>query len=125
MTVPGRRVVASVALLVVLLGLVYLVTHDPNVPGHYPPCPVFALTGLLCPGCGTLRALSALARGDVAIAWGHNPLTVLAVPWMVWGTIGLGRYAMRSTPIRWHLPRWSAWAMPAGLVVFTVVRNFR
>jgi hypothetical protein len=114
-----------VALLVVLYGIVHLVTHDPNVPGHYPPCPVFALTGLLCPGCGTLRALSALASGDIGAAWGHNPLAVLTVPWMVWGTIGLFRYAARAIPIRWYLPRWSAWAMPAGLVVYTVARNLR
>jgi hypothetical protein len=44
-----------------------------------PPCPFHALTGVPCVGCGTTRALVALARGDVpgALAW--NPLSALAL----------------------------------------------
>ena len=41
---------------------------DPNQPGHYPTDPFLAITGLYCPGCGTLRALHALARGDLLTA---------------------------------------------------------
>jgi hypothetical protein len=46
---------------------------------YAPPCPFHALTGLPCVGCGTTRALVALARGDVLLAIGWNPLTTMTV----------------------------------------------
>jgi len=47
----------------------------PIVPG----CPFHALTGVPCPGCGTTRAVLALARGDVTGAFGWNPLAAAAL----------------------------------------------
>ncbi len=47
--------------------------------GLVPGCPLETLTGRECPGCGSTRALSSLARGDLAAAWGFNRLTVSAV----------------------------------------------
>ena len=44
-----------------------------------PGCPFHTLTGLPCPGCGTTRAVFALARGDVAGAIGWNPLAALTL----------------------------------------------
>lgn len=38
------------------------------------PCLFHASTGLLCPGCGTTRSLTALVHGDVAGALSFNPL---------------------------------------------------
>ncbi|MEY2693731.1 MAG: hypothetical protein RL142_79 [Actinomycetota bacterium] len=38
------------------------------------PCLFHAATGLLCPGCGTTRSLTALLHGDVATALAFNPL---------------------------------------------------
>jgi hypothetical protein len=54
---------------------------DPNAPGNLlPPCPLHALTGLYCPGCGSTRALHALLQGDVPGALAMNPLLVVALP---------------------------------------------
>jgi len=44
-----------------------------------PVCPFHAFTGLPCPGCGTTRAVLALAHGDLAGAFGWNPLAVLTL----------------------------------------------
>ncbi|WP_030528511.1 DUF2752 domain-containing protein [Phycicoccus jejuensis] len=55
---------------------------DPNAPGHYPPCPWLFLTGTWCPGCGSLRAVHALAHGDVGTALARNPLAVVAAVWL-------------------------------------------
>jgi len=53
---------------------------DPNVVGNpLPPCPLQALTGLYCPGCGSTRCLHALAQLDVAGAMAMNPLLVLSL----------------------------------------------
>ncbi|WP_258726931.1 DUF2752 domain-containing protein [Cellulomonas sp. NS3] len=61
---------------------------DPHRPGSYGVCPVYALTGMLCAGCGGLRATHDLAHGDLAGAWAMNPLWVLLVPVLVaaWAT---------------------------------------
>ncbi len=41
----------------------------------FPSCPLHALTGLLCPLCGSLRALHALLVGAPVVALFLNPLT--------------------------------------------------
>ena len=46
-------------------GTAVVATVDPSEPGHYPECPFHWITGLYCPGCGTLRAVHALTHGDV------------------------------------------------------------
>ena len=55
----------------------YVGAVDPGEPGHYPACPVLALTGVHCPGCGGLRSAHAVAQGDLAAAFGANALAVL------------------------------------------------
>ncbi|SDG80544.1 Protein of unknown function [Sinosporangium album] len=102
----------------------YVRAVDPNEPGHYPGCPFLALTGLLCPGCGGLRAVHALGHGDVAAALGLNALVVLLVPvagflWVRWFA-----QAWRGRPMRPVAPgpRWLYGFLAAG-VVFWIVRN--
>ncbi|HEX8006255.1 MAG TPA: DUF2752 domain-containing protein, partial [Trebonia sp.] len=50
----------------------YVAAVDPNAAGHYPLCPFLAVSGFYCPGCGTLRAVHALAHGDPLAALGLN-----------------------------------------------------
>lgn len=45
-----------------------------------PLCPLHALTGLDCPGCGATRAVHALLSGDPLLALHSNALIVLALP---------------------------------------------
>jgi hypothetical protein len=96
---------------------------DPNEAGHYPTCPFLALTGQLCPGCGSLRAIHALAQGDLSTAVGDNVLTVLAMlPLLViWGRwvrrswTGTRRTTVGSVP--------GLWALLVVACVFAVLRN--
>lgn len=53
---------------------------DPSTSSIFPPCPTNALTSLHCPGCGTLRALHALLRGDLGEAFSQNTLAVIFLP---------------------------------------------
>lgn len=57
-----------------------LLFFDPSTSALFPPCPTNALTSLYCPGCGTLRALHALLRGDLREAFSQNALAVLFLP---------------------------------------------
>jgi hypothetical protein len=65
------------------VGAVALVAVDPHSPGSWGVCPLYALTGWYCAGCGGLRATHDLLVGDLAGAWAMNPLWVLLVPVLV------------------------------------------
>ena len=54
--------------------------RDPHDQGSWGFCPWLATTGTYCPGCGGLRAVSDLTRGDLAAAAGSNLLLVGTLP---------------------------------------------
>lgn len=99
-----------------------LAVRSPYAPGSYGFCPIRAVTGLWCPGCGGLRAVHDLAHLDLAGAWAMNPLVVVSVPvvallWLVWTV-----RSWRGTPPRGTgLP--GTLALAVVLVAFMVARN--
>jgi hypothetical protein len=127
---PRRtRMVAPLAVLgAVAAATAYVAVVDPNEPGHYPFCPTQQFLGLDCPGCGGMRAVHALAHGDVARAADHNLLFVLLVPFVVWGWVA---WAWREwtgisrPPTRWgqRLTRATPALLVVAMVVFTVARQ--
>ena len=63
--------------------------RDPSIDGSYGFCPFLELTGRPCPGCGGLRAVSALTQGDVMGALSSNALAIalvaaLTLAWAIW-----------------------------------------
>ncbi|HET7305262.1 MAG TPA: DUF2752 domain-containing protein [Segeticoccus sp.] len=123
---PGGRRGALLPLLVATgaLGAVgYLAAIDPNETGHYPTCPFLFLTGLYCPGCGSLRAVHDLAHLDVAGALARNPLTVVAAAYLVlaWG-LWLHR-SVTGRPRRWLAPAWVLWSLLGLVLGYWVLRN--
>lgn len=120
-----RGVLSFVATTTAALGAVATIALvSPEEPGHYPTCPFLALTGWFCPGCGSLRAVHALAHGDVATAWDRNPLAVLLLPavvvaWVAWGLRLAGRRA-------WHpsrIPAGWIWGLLVVVLVYWLARN--
>ena len=115
------RPVATAALTGTAVLAVALV--DPNEPGRYPSCPFLSLTGLYCPGCGSLRAVHALTNGDVTLAVGLNVLTVLAVVALpvIWA-----RWVQRTwtgAPRAAIAPAGYIWSLLVVVLVFGVLRN--
>ena len=79
----------------------------------FPRCPLKALTGFDCPGCGSQRAFHAILRGDIAGAWRYNAALFFAVP-----VIGL--YFVSSI-LRGRCPRlYAALDSPAAIAVIVV-----
>lgn len=101
-----------------------LYAFPPGQAPLYPPCPLHAITGLQCPGCGGLRAAHHLLHGEVVEAWRLNPLAVLGtvggIAWL--GAQWLGRFLGRDLlqPFR---RAWILWAALVGIAVFGIVRN--
>jgi hypothetical protein len=70
----------------ILIGLAAatLVAFDPATTWWLPSCPFFALTGWLCPLCGSLRAVHALLLGAPLAAFAYNPLLIIGLgAWLV------------------------------------------
>lgn len=120
--VPRTALAPLVTGAVVAAATAYVALVDPNRPGHYLTCPLLALTGLACPGCGGLRATHDLARLDLAGAWAANPLWVLVAPLLValWAVWLVRAWRGRPGP---RVPAGVAWTGLAVLVVFGVLRN--
>jgi hypothetical protein len=96
----------------------------PTEDSFYPRCLFHALTGLHCPGCGSTRCLHALLHGDAVQALAYNPLTVLALPFLLVWFARLGLAAARNKRVRSRpLPaRWIRLIFVA-IVVFWILRN--
>lgn len=111
--VAGGAVVVAAGLLLV----------DPHEPGSWGVCPVFALTGRYCAGCGVLRGTRDLLVGDVAGAWAMNPLWVLVLPLLavLWWR-ALVR-ALRTGRAPAAPPAWVALVGAAVVVLYSVARN--
>ena len=81
------------------------------------PCLFHAATGLLCPGCGTTRSLTALIQGDLAAAFAFNQL-IYFIPLFLFAYELVKRSKQRQT---WNL----VLALIAGVSTlgFFLVRN--
>jgi hypothetical protein len=122
-TTASRAAVPLGVLGAVAAAFAYVGAVDPNVPGHYPACPLLHYTGVYCPGCGGLRSTYAVAHGHLGTALACNALAVagyavLAVVWAVWSVRRL-----RGRPFEPALRPAYGWALAALVLTFTVVRN--
>ncbi|MET0822638.1 MAG: DUF2752 domain-containing protein [Aeromicrobium sp.] len=120
-----RAVRMPVLLAAAGLGLAAMLrTRDPHVSGSYGFCPFRSLTGLPCPGCGGLRAVNDLTRGDVVAAASSNAMTLLLVAavfglWVVWV---VRRAAGDSEAVLVRVSTRAALAVLAAFAVFGVLR---
>ena len=107
MAVTGKSTGLAIGILVaataVGAGILYFVPL-----AFFPPCPLHALTGLNCPGCGATRAGCELLHGHVLAALHLNALLVVAAPALL--AVGLWRAlsggtaeCVKATTIR---PQW-------------------
>jgi hypothetical protein len=95
---------------VVALAAVAVTARDPHIHGSWGVCPTYAIFGIYCPGCGTLRALHDLVSGRTWESMGHNLLLIPALLFLCWGALARPG------------PRWSmVWLV--ALAGFTLARN--
>ncbi|MDI1290839.1 MAG: DUF2752 domain-containing protein, partial [bacterium] len=80
-----RNAVPLAAAAGLLAALAVLYAFDPAQEHVFPTCMLYEWTGILCPGCGGLRATHQMLHGDLAAALRHNPLLVLGYPWLAYG----------------------------------------
>jgi len=99
-TNPSPRLAALAIVATGATALVTLYFHDPAAAGFFPPCPFHYLTGLHCPGCGTLRATHQLLHGHPLAALDLNPLMVLSLPFLAYAFLSYFGKTFFNRPLR-------------------------
>ncbi len=105
-------------------GSTMVAVFDPSKAHFFPVCPLLALTGIACPGCGLTRAFHALFHGDFIAALDFNLLVPVWAVAFAWIFISLLLIGVRKK----GLPMWPTnpkfiYGFFAVLFVFGVLRN--
>ncbi|MHC4284956.1 MAG: DUF2752 domain-containing protein [Planctomycetota bacterium] len=116
------RSMTVVLILLACLSVLYI--YNPTNSNVYPPCPFHALTGLCCPGCGTLRALHQLVHGRLLTAFGLNPLMVLSLSLLGYGFVSKVVF-VQSGRRMWGvlIPAVWIWILLGVIILFWILRN--
>ncbi len=120
----SSRLAYAALAMISLLGLVVVYTVDPRIQGLYPVCPFFGITGFHCPGCGTLRGLHILLRGDLLSALGYNPFAMMSLPFIVYSYTSDAMREFRQRPLpAVFIPYQWIWALVIIVIAFWTLRN--
>ena len=121
----NQRVLALMIIGATLAALTYLFLFNPSTgESYFPSCPLRSLTGLYCPGCGTLRGLHQLLHGHLAAAFGFNPLMVLSLPFIGYAYLSYTMMALRGRSLpRFFVPPVLIKMLFWVVVAFGVLRN--
>lgn len=110
---PGRlRRGVHVAIAGAIGGLVLL--------NGLPLCPMAAVLGVPCPGCGLTRATLAALRGDVHAAWHFHPLVFAVSPIAVLFALNAVVEYVRGTPFT-APSKPSRWLNAAAMVLIVLM----
>ncbi len=104
----------------------YVAANDPTAPGtHLPVCPLYAMTGFWCPGCGLTRAAHAALNGHIGAAFGYNLFFPVFLIGFVVGWFAWLRASLHRAPLQWltRVPLSVPIAFGVLLITYGVLRN--
>lgn len=109
---------------VIVIAAIILYFFNPSSSSLYPPSPFRALTGLYCPGCGTLRALHQLLHGHILKAFELNSLMMVAMPYLIYSYVSYSAPVILGVkvPQIFIKPNW-IWLILKIILVYWVLRN--
>lgn len=119
-----RRVRGPLVLAGGLVGATWaLHARDPHRTHSWGVCPLYAATGIYCPGCGGLRAVNDISRGHLAQALHSNLLVTLGYPVGVALLVWIVARRWRGKPTSAARRPWVAWTALVVALGFMVLRN--
>jgi hypothetical protein len=107
----------------IVAAIFVLFFSNPADGDFYPPCPFHTLTGLHCPGCGSLRAVHQLLHGNLSEAFGLNPLMVLSLPFLGYCLISPRVVVVVKKASAGFIPAFWIWLILIVVILFWILRN--
>jgi hypothetical protein len=107
------------------LGVLYWRFNPADTTNFFPPCPLRALTGYQCPGCGSQRAIYQLLHLNVTEAFILNPLLIISLPYVAGGFV-FEKITMTSSMLMVRKALYgpvAIWVVFVVVIVFWVGRN--
>jgi len=101
---------------------IVLFACDPSRVPIYPVCLFHRLTGLNCPGCGSLRAMHQLLHGNFVAALHLNALLVVSLPLFAWVGFRVYRQTTIGAPKIPVKPLW-LWTYVGVALAFGILRE--
>lgn len=88
-------------------------------------CPLFQLTGLQCPLCGSQRAVYELFHLNIGAAWELNPALFFVLPYLLILVLGqvFPRLRKRNPLVRLCYDDWTIVAVLILLLLWGIARN--
>ena len=102
---------------------VCLFLGHPSDYAWLPSCPFRVWSGLLCPGCGALRATHYLLNGQWVTAFRFQPLLVLSLPVLVLFSGKVLYENLRKTSVALPFEKQLYWLLLIIVCLFFVLRN--
>jgi hypothetical protein len=119
-----ERILAGAGTLAVTAGAFAVGYFNPVTAGFFPVCPLHALTGLNCPGCGLTRGFHALFHGDVLGALHFNALLPVYLLVFAYLFVSMFLIAVKGRGLSFNIFRPGfIWSFLIIAMVFGVVRN--
>jgi len=117
-----KKVFFAIFAALCFVAAVVLFFLDPSHVPIYPTCAFHRVTGLNCPGCGTLRAMHQLLHGHILTALHFNAFVVLSLPLFAWVAVRFIRHEMKGEPRTVVRPLWM-WCYLGLWLAFGIVRE--
>ena len=120
----AERILSGAGILIAAAGAFVVGYFNPTTAGFFPACPLFTLTGILCPGCGLTRGFHALFHGEILNALHFNAL--LPVFTLVFGFLFVSLFliAVRGRGLAWKkIPPSAMYGFLFLAAAFFVLRN--
>jgi hypothetical protein len=110
-----ERIFAGTGILTIGAGVFVVRYFNPTTAGFFPVCPLYKLTGILCPGCGLTRGFHALFHGDILTALHFNALLPIFAFLIGFVFVSLALIVVRGRGLSWRI------FSPASLYGFLVL----
>lgn len=119
-----HQIILIILLPFIAVPLLYFLAKGAFAIHFHPPCLLYQLTGIVCPGCGMTRAVFALLKGDVLFSLRQNALIIVGLLITLWLYVELLFRAFAKKPPFTILKLKYLWIFLALVVIYTVLRNF-
>lgn len=120
----AERVFAGAGVLTVGAGAAVVGYFNPTTAGFFPVCPLYALTGINCPGCGLTRGFHALFHGDILTALHFNALLPIFAFLIGFAVLSMFLIAVRGRGLSWRVfPPSAMYGFLILAAAFFVLRN--